>query len=290
MLDRFMPRIFHCDDEAGYRSLVRIVLEQADEGWEIVGEASDGAEALRLAPALAPDVLLLDIKMPGLGGIEALPLLRKALPGTRILALSTSWRSVYEEDFLARDGDGYVEKPRDAMTLPALLEAALATRDVADPLDVAEELYRSWRSDDRERSWELFAPDAEFTLLRTPGTLVGVEAMKAHLAALPEEERNGRTRAVRMVGLHDKVVIEGSADIPRGGDLEHVPVAWVLQIRDGRIRASHTFPSWQAAREAAGLTLSVTPTAEREVREDGRWRALLAERLRLPALPRPAVA
>lgn len=273
-----MPRVFHCDDEPNYRSLVKVILATADAGYEMVGEASDGREALDLAPALDPDVVLLDVNMPGMGGIEALPLLREALPDAKIVALTTSWRSAWEQHFRRLGGDGFIEKPRDALSLPSLLEAALA-EDTIDPLDVAEEMFHAWWADERERSWATFAPDAEFALLRSPEKVVGVEAMKAHLASLPEEDKRGRARAIKMIGLHDTVVIEATAEIPRGSARERFPIAWVVQVRDGKIRSVRAFGSWSEGRTAAGLTPGVTPTAERGLGLGAGWIFAVARRV-----------
>jgi CheY-like chemotaxis protein len=280
-----MPRVFHCDDEQTYRSLVRVVLTQADEGYEIVGEAADGREALDLAPRLRPDILLHDVNMPGMGGIEALPHLREALPDTKIVALTTSWRSAWEEHFLNLGGDGYIEKPRDALTLPGLLEAALRDEE-ADPLDVAEEMFHAWWADDRERSWATFAPDATFELLDAPAPIVGVEAMKSHVDSLPEDRKRSTARAIRMVGLHDTVVIEATAEVPRGSVRERFPIAWTLRVREGKIRSVRIFASWSEAHRAAGLTPGVTPTAEREFGLGAGWIFAVARRF---LRPRPAV-
>lgn len=273
-----MPRVFHCDDEPNYRSLVRVVLTEADAGYEFVGEASDGREALDLAPALRPDIVLLDVNMPGMGGIEALPRLREALPDAKIIALTTSWRSAWEQHFLKLGGDGFVEKPRDALTLPALLEAAL-TESSVDPLDVVEEMFHAWWAGERERSWATFAPDAEFELLSTPQKIVGVDAMKAHLAALSEDEKQGRARAIKMIGLHDTVVIEATAEVPRNGVRERFPIAWVVRVRDGKIRSVSAFTSWSQGHAAAGLTAGVTPTAARELGLGAGWIFAAARRL-----------
>jgi CheY-like chemotaxis protein len=273
-----MPRVFHCDDEPNYRSLVKVVLSSADTGYEVVGEAADGREAIDRAPALDPDILLLDVNMPGMGGIEALPHLREALPDTKIIALTTSWRSAWEEHWNRLGGDGFIEKPRDALSLPGLLDAALV-HDARDPLDVAEEMFHAWWADEHERSWGTFAPDAEFSLLHTAGTITGVEAMKAHLASLSDEERSGSARAIKMIGLHDTVVIEATAEVPRGERRERFPIAWVVRIRGGKIRSIRAFASWSEGRTAAGLTPGVTPTAERDLGLGAGWIFAVARRL-----------
>lgn len=276
-----MPRVFHADDEPNYRSLVRVVLGAA-EGYELVGEAADGREAIDRAPALSPDIVLLDVNMPGVGGIEALPELREALPDAKIIALTTSWRSAWADQWRSLGGDAFIEKPRDALSLPGLLDAAIAFED-GDPLDVAEQMFHSWWADDRPRSWSLFAPDAVFGTL-DDGTIHGVEAMQRHVETLPP----GSARAIRMLALHDTVVIEAAAEVGEGDHRERFPVAWVLRVREGRIREIRAYRSWSAAHEAAGLTASIEPTAVRELGLGAGW--IFATARRLFARPAPAPA
>jgi DNA-binding NarL/FixJ family response regulator len=123
-------RLFLCDDNAQYRQLVRIVLQRA--GHEIVGEAGDGAEAIALAPRSAPDVVLLDLNMPNVNGLDALPELRDALaPGTAILVLTTGQAPHEHRLALEAGADGYVVKPERIFDLDEHLQAALAAD--ADP-------------------------------------------------------------------------------------------------------------------------------------------------------------
>jgi cyclic di-GMP phosphodiesterase len=84
-----MIRLLVCDDSTEARKLLRTVLA-ADREIEIVGEAADGGEAIALALELTPDVVLMDVAMPVLDGIEATRKLRELLPSTRIVALAGS--------------------------------------------------------------------------------------------------------------------------------------------------------------------------------------------------------
>jgi len=80
-------RVLLVDDLPDIRLVMRLLLE-ADGRAEIVGEAADGTEAVRLASELHPDVVVLDLRMPGMDGVSALPLIRDASPGTVVVALS----------------------------------------------------------------------------------------------------------------------------------------------------------------------------------------------------------
>lgn len=80
-------RILVADDSPLVRYGLRILVERHD-GWTVCGEAADGLEALEEAVSLKPDVILLDISMPKLDGLSALPLLRDKVPESEIIILT----------------------------------------------------------------------------------------------------------------------------------------------------------------------------------------------------------
>ena len=90
-----MHRMLIADDDEGMRLLGRMLAE--DAGWRVVGEASDGEEAVRLALRLTPHVVLMDRAMPGIDGIEATARIKAALPETAVVAWTSS-----EEDEVAK--------------------------------------------------------------------------------------------------------------------------------------------------------------------------------------------
>lgn len=93
-------RVLIVDDHTLFRSGVRLVLErQAD--FAVVGEASNGLEGVKRAKQLKPDVVLLDLNMPGTSGLEAIPLLREEAPQTEVIMLTVS-----------EDGDDLLESLR----------------------------------------------------------------------------------------------------------------------------------------------------------------------------------
>jgi anti-anti-sigma factor len=95
------------DDSAVTRRLVQAIVEEGGSA-EVVGEARDGHEAVRLASELRPDVLVLDVEMPSLSGLEALPEIRRASPQTRVVMFSGD---EHARDRAAELGaDAFVEK------------------------------------------------------------------------------------------------------------------------------------------------------------------------------------
>lgn len=82
-----MPRVLIVDDHAFIRRGVQTILHAFPE-WEFCGEAESGKEAIRLADELKPEVIIMDVSMPGLNGIEATRAIRKMQPGVKIVLLT----------------------------------------------------------------------------------------------------------------------------------------------------------------------------------------------------------
>ena len=116
-------RVLLADDHPVVRSGIRAELDGA-EGIEVVGEASSGDEALRLVEELRPDVLVLDVVMPGMDGVEATCLLRERHPDLRILALSAYEDNEYVFGLLSAGAVGYVLKEEALDTVVEAIRAA----------------------------------------------------------------------------------------------------------------------------------------------------------------------
>lgn len=102
-------RILLADDHGVVRNGFRMILA-AQWDMEVVGEASNGREAVEMAEQLSPDVVVMDVTMPELNGIEATRQICKAQPKTRILALSMQKDSVYVREMLRAGAKGYLLK------------------------------------------------------------------------------------------------------------------------------------------------------------------------------------
>ncbi len=112
--DLDQPRVLLVDDVADLRSLMRIAVER-DGRFQVVGEASNGLEAIRLAESLQPDVVLLDLAMPEMDGLQAIPLIREHLGDARIVVLSGFESSRVARQAIETCADAYIEKGVDSI-------------------------------------------------------------------------------------------------------------------------------------------------------------------------------
>ena len=133
-------RVLIADDHAIVREGIRALLTAAED-IEVVGEAADGAEAIEACRRLRPDLVVMDIAMPGLGGLEATLQIRKELPDVKVLVLTQYEDREYIRRFLKLGVAGYVLKKRAGAELVAAVRAAARGGLVLDP-DVAREAMR----------------------------------------------------------------------------------------------------------------------------------------------------
>lgn len=98
-----------CDDVPELRMLLRFGLEESDD-LRVVGEAGDAVAGVELIAALQPDAVLLDLSMPGMDGLQAIPLIREASPGTAIVVFSALAADRISATALAQGAHRYVEK------------------------------------------------------------------------------------------------------------------------------------------------------------------------------------
>lgn len=125
-------RILLADDHAIVRDGVRALLASAGD-LEVVAEASSGQEAIDLAVATEPDLILMDISMPGLGGLEATMEIRRRVPRARIIVLSQYAEREYVRRFVKAGVSGYVLKKAAGADLVAAIRAVLRGGLVLDP-------------------------------------------------------------------------------------------------------------------------------------------------------------
>lgn len=138
-----MIRVLIADDEAMIRAGVRAILE-SDEGIEVVGEATDGREAIAAAQRHRPDVAVLDIRMPVLDGLSAATEIAATMPSTRVVMLTTFGEDDYVERALGGGALGFLLKAADPRELIAGVRAVADGGAYLSP-DIARRVIAPFR-------------------------------------------------------------------------------------------------------------------------------------------------
>lgn len=117
-----MPTLLIVDDHAGFRRSAARAL--AAQGWQVIGHASDGHSGLEAAARLQPDMVLVDVGLPDLSGLDVAAQLRKRHPGIAVVVTSTHDREDYAEVAAASGARGFLSKVElSGSALSALLAA-----------------------------------------------------------------------------------------------------------------------------------------------------------------------
>ncbi|WP_391575136.1 response regulator, partial [Cohnella sp.] len=133
-----MISILITDDQRLLREGLQTIL-QAEEGLNIVGLCENGLEALQTAKACRPDVVLMDIKMPIMDGIEAMKQIKRELPGTIVLMLTTFAEDRFIVDAMAGGADGFLLKDMPSKLIVQTIHEAM-NGDVILPAQIASRI------------------------------------------------------------------------------------------------------------------------------------------------------
>lgn len=125
-------RVLLVDDQELIRYGLRLVLE-AEDDIVVVGEAADGEEAVRAAARLTADVVLMDVRMPGMGGIEATRRITAGLPDTRVLVITTYDRDEFAFGALRAGAAGFLLKNAQPAELVAAIRTVMSGDAVVSP-------------------------------------------------------------------------------------------------------------------------------------------------------------
>ena len=193
-----MKRIVLVDDHAIMRDGLRAIL--TERGFEVVGEAADGLEAIRLAEALNPDLIVMDISMPTLNGIDAAREILKVSPEAKIIVLSMFVERRYVLACLRAGVAGYVVKSKAATSLLEAIDAALQGETYLSP-SVSNAVVSAYLEKDelpadplsiRER--EVLQLIAEGKNVKEIGSILGISAKTAE---------SHRTNIMEKLDIHD---------------------------------------------------------------------------------------
>jgi two-component system response regulator NreC len=177
-------------------------LLETEPDFSIIGEAGDGLETVRLVERLQPDVLVLDLMMPGLSGLEALPIIRQRSPRTRVVVLSMHNNNAFVATALKDGAMGYVLKGSDEEVLVrAVREVAAGRRFLSPP--VTERAIDAYIEQSRSVQIDLHETltDREREVLRLAAEGKTSSEIAASLHISPRTVENHRGNMMRKLGL-----------------------------------------------------------------------------------------
>jgi DNA-binding NarL/FixJ family response regulator len=198
-------RIFLADDHAVVRAGLKVLINR-EAGLHVVGEASDGEEALASVPALKPDVVVLDISMPKLSGPETAARLRRTCPGARIIGLSVHEDRSYLRELIEAGATGYVLKRSTSEELIRAIRAVAGGGVYVDPA-MAGDLVRSFVHPTTGSGFNAALSERESDVLRllAEGHTTRVIAEKFEISTKTVETY--KSRAMEKLGLKTRVDI-----------------------------------------------------------------------------------
>ncbi|MFZ5584453.1 MAG: response regulator [Thermodesulfobacteriota bacterium] len=199
-------RVLIADDHAVVRSgLKQLMGDQAD--FEVIGEAADGREALEKVKAQRPDVIVLDIAMPGVSGLEAAALIKEAAPECRIVILTMHGKETFVRQVLAAGALGYVLKASPVQDVLAAVRAAhrgeyfLSSKIEAE---VVGAYLESRREAPAVRGYDLLS-EREQQIFRLVAEGNSTNQIAEVLCVSPKTVEKHRTNIMKKLGLKDRL-------------------------------------------------------------------------------------
>lgn len=198
-------RVLLADDHTLLREGLRRSLE--DAGVEVVGEAADGEQAVRLAAESRPDVVLMDVSMPRMGGVEATRAIRERMPDVEVVILTMHADASVVNDAVRAGAAGYLVKDCTTDDIVSLLQAVADGEATLSP-DLASSMLAAARGDAGASAREHLLTQREEEVLKliaegasTPevaaSLFISTKTVRHHLSSIYEKlESRDRTQAV----------------------------------------------------------------------------------------------
>ena len=187
-------RILLADDHTVVRQGIRKVLEERPE-WQVVAEAGDGRDAVRLAEELRPDVAVVDVSMPRLNGVEATRQITHRVPHTKVLVLSMYSDEAYVSQMLKAGATGYLLKDSAGVDLLQAVQAVSEGKSFFSPAVarlMSDDYARQRREDAVDRYESLSGREREIFQLVAEGKINKEIAALLFISSSTVETHRGR--------------------------------------------------------------------------------------------------
>lgn len=198
-------KVLLADDHAIVREGVKMILAREPD-FEVVGEAQDGRQALELVERMKPNVVVMDISMPGMGGIEATQQVKEGHPGVNVIALTMHEDESYVFKLLRAGASGYVLKRAAAQDLVQAVRAAAKGEAFLYPSVarkvVEDYLKRVEAGEERERYDGLTEREKEILTHIAEGLSNQQIAQKLYISI--KTVQTHRAHILEKLGLHDR--------------------------------------------------------------------------------------
>jgi two-component system, NarL family, response regulator LiaR len=194
-------RVLIVDDHAVVREGLRSFLDLQD-GMAVVGEAGDGGEAVEAAERLRPDVVLMDLVMPNVGGVEAMRRLRERVPAARVIVLTSFLDDERLLPAIRAGAAGYLLKNAQPQELARAIRAAHDGEALIDPA-VAARLVEALAADERDPRYDELTP-REREVLELIGRGFSNKRIASELGAAEKTVKNHVSHVLAKLGVADR--------------------------------------------------------------------------------------
>ena len=230
-------RVVLVDDVPELRLLVRLTLEE-DPGIEVVGEAANGRDGIKVVAEADPDLVLLDLSMPDMDGLEAIPLMREHAPNARVVVLSGHEAGRVSLEALEQGASRYINKASGLETIPRVVHevARLEPPFTHDGFGVVRSMWEAFLDGQIDRALQRATTDAKWRPYIAQGKVL--ESRDEAKAFVQDVLKRGTVVDPRAYGVEPRgpgLVVLGTLEVRGPQGLSETEVYWAFCFRGEQV-------------------------------------------------------